>query len=418
MRPRGWRSFPEVRAQAGPILYHGGPILPITKVAAIYWASNRIYTGGPSPGTTGTGSADGSLIGEFLRSLGGSRYFNINTTYYDQVSGGHVVQNVVTYTQFWAANTGVPPADGTPVSFNTIYSKIIEGLNSGALTYDPATVYAVFTAGNTNLGGGFGNAYCAFHGYFSWSSPQGSKVVIYAAQPYANQYPGTCTSNLASPNGDAAADREINTLAHEIEEATTDPQPLTAWFDAQGLENADKCAWDFGITYQRPNGGTANMGIGARHYLIQRNWPVSGGCFDGYGDPTAIGGLVANCGLCNPHLNAVTASGSTITISDNGGHTAALTLTGLTASGGLVATCQLCTPYITAITTTAPNKIKVTDNSGHIGYITLTGGTAAGGLVANCGLCNAKMTAMTGSNTNLIKLSDNGSHNDYIILTD
>jgi hypothetical protein len=60
-------------------------------------------------------------------------------------------------------------------------------------------------------------------------------------------------------------------IAHELEEAVTDPN-LNAWFDRRGQENADKCAWTFGTTYTTSNGGVANVQLGTRDYLIQRNW--------------------------------------------------------------------------------------------------------------------------------------------------
>ena len=59
-------------------------------------------------------------------------------------------------------------------------------------------------------------------------------------------------------------------IAHELEEAVTDPD-LNAWYDSRGAENADKCAWTFGNTYT-VNGAQANMQLGSRHFLIQRNW--------------------------------------------------------------------------------------------------------------------------------------------------
>ena len=65
-------------------------------------------------------------------------------------------------------------------------------------------------------------------------------------------------------------------IAHELEEATTDPD-LNAWYDRRGYENADKCAWTFGTTYTAANGAMANMKLGARDYLIQQNWVNAGG---------------------------------------------------------------------------------------------------------------------------------------------
>jgi len=59
---------------------------------------------------------------------------------------------------------------------------------------------------------------------------------------------------------------------------------LNAWYDRRGFENADKCAWTFGITYTTSNGSTANMNLGGRDFLVQRNWvnAGSGGCLQSW----------------------------------------------------------------------------------------------------------------------------------------
>jgi hypothetical protein len=258
------------------IFYHGGPILYTTNVAAIYWASAPIYAGGPAAGTHGAGGGDNSLVGTFLRTLGGSPYFNINTTYYDG-SSVHV-QNVVNYTQYWANNTSVP-ADGATVTDAQMLSMLQAGIAGGSLTYDRNTVYNIFTAGKVNLGGGFGTQYCAYHGHGTITVGGASVTVLYSAMPYDYAYPAACTSSLKSPNADAGANYEVNTLAHEVEETTTDGLG-NAWYDNRGYENADKCAWTWGTTYTTANGGVANMKIAGVDYLIQRNWvnSGSGGC--------------------------------------------------------------------------------------------------------------------------------------------
>ena len=262
------------------ISYHGGSVLQSgTKVVAIYWASSPIYVGGPAPGTTGSGSADGSLIGTFLRGLGGSSYFNINTTYTD--GAARPIVNSVTYTGFWANNTSVP-ASGQNVSDAQMLAMLSNGFNSHAINYDSQTLYLIFTAGTVNLGGGFGSQYCAYHWNGGVSTPGGSKTALYAAMPYDHAYPGTCDVIGGSPaNGslDPGADAEVNTLGHETEETTTDPFG-TAWFDSRGFENADKCAWTFGSTYKSAAGGVANMKIGGTDFLVQQNWVNAngGGC--------------------------------------------------------------------------------------------------------------------------------------------
>jgi hypothetical protein len=275
------RDFYAKRGGAKPqrstgISYHGGTVItnPATKVVAIYWG-NPGYQSLPSG--TGSGSGDGTLIGSFLRGLGGSPYFNINTTYYN-ASGARVL-NSVTYTSYWnTAGTYAAPSS-SPTDADMI-NVIRSGIGSGKIAYDPQTVYAIFTGSGVNLGGGFGSRYCAYHTHGSLAD---GRVFYYAAMPYNQQYPSGCTSGYTSPNTDVAANSEVNTLAHEIEETTTDPMG-TAWYDNRGYENADKCAWTWGTTSTASNGGVYNMTIGGIRYLVQRNWvnAGTGGCAVSY----------------------------------------------------------------------------------------------------------------------------------------
>jgi hypothetical protein len=256
------------------ISYHGGPLIVspgITKVVAIYWGTSTIYSAQATG--TGAGSADPTLIGSFLRSLGGSPYFNINSTYYNGT--GAKVLNQVGYTGFWSTGTSVAGPSASPTDANMV-SLIQQGIQLGKIAYDANTVYAIFTGNGVNLGGGFGSQYCAYHTHGTTTSG----VVLYAAMPHNQDFPSGCTSQFASPNADVAANSEVNTLAHEIEETTTDKLG-TAWYDNRGFENADKCAWTWGTTKTAPTGGTYNMQLAdGKYYLIQQNWvnAGSGGC--------------------------------------------------------------------------------------------------------------------------------------------
>jgi hypothetical protein len=251
------------------INYHNGPVLMTTKVAAVYWASARIYNGGPTPGTTGAGSADGSLTGYVMAHLGGSPYFNINTTYTN--SAGTAISNSVTYTQFWANNSYSVPSGSTSVSDASMLSMLAYAFNNGKLTYDANTLYNIFTSGTVNLGGGFGTQYCAYHsdGYVTVGGV--SKHVLYSAEPYDWGHSSACSAGYAAANGDAAADAEVSTLSHEIEETTTDPYGTGWWSSTTGEENADMCAWTFGSTFGT-SFGTANITLGTKSFLIQQNW--------------------------------------------------------------------------------------------------------------------------------------------------
>jgi hypothetical protein len=270
---------PAALATGTGITYHGGPVLTqMTKVATVYWATTVIYRGGPTPGTTGPGSADTSLVGYFLNHLGGSPYFNINTTYYD-ASGTHVA-NAITYTQFWANNSYNVPASGASVSDSQMLSMLQYAFNNGKLTYDPGTIYLIFTKGTVNLGGGFGTQYCAYHSWGNATVNGVTRSVLYAAMPDAYAHASACSSGLAPANGDAHADAEVGMIARILDEVATDMNG-NAWYDSSGYENADKCAWTYGSTYTTSYGGVANVHIGSKDFLIPRNWvnSGSGGCY-------------------------------------------------------------------------------------------------------------------------------------------
>lgn len=271
------------------ISYHGGTVLQNgTKVVAIYWGSSTrpVVYSGLGTTETGTGSSDNTLIGAFLRNYSslkdaaaGKTYFNINHTYWGQQGSSVLITPTVTYTGFWntASSAGAPAPSSSPTDADMI-ALVNWGIANGKIAYDPATVYAIFTGNGVNLGGGFGSQYCAYHTHGS----NAKGTFFYAAMPYNQQYPSGCTSGFASPNADKAANSEVNTLAHEIEETTTDNMG-NAWFDNRGYENADKCAWTWGTT-KTANGGTYNQSGGGYYFLIQQNWvnAGSGGCATGY----------------------------------------------------------------------------------------------------------------------------------------
>jgi hypothetical protein len=154
-------------------------------------------------------------------------------------------------------------------------SMLQYAFNNGKLTYDPNTLYAIFTQGTVNLGGGFGTQYCAYHTHGTVTINGVSKTVLYAAMPDDYAKASACSSGYKSPNNDPHADAEVSTLVHETEETTTDLMG-NAWFDSRGYENADKCAWTWGTTYTTSNGGVANVSLGGKDFLIQRNWLNAG----------------------------------------------------------------------------------------------------------------------------------------------
>jgi hypothetical protein len=276
-------------AAAGPppIQYWGGGIIPTQKISLIYYSAHTIYTNGPRPGSAGTGQADGSLIGQYLRNIGGTPYWNINSTYYENgTSGQTYVQNSLEYTSFWAPNKRAPKDDDV-VTDDDMVTIIETGFANGSLQYDPNTLYMVMTGPGVNLGGSFSKnnlQYCAYHSGYWFND--GGPIVQFAAMPYDAdfnpQHPAKgdfiCTYLTRGPNGDLGADATVSGMTHETEETATDPVSLTSppyfagWYDQFHQENADKCAYTYGSTLRRNSRDYWNVAVDGKPFLVQRNW--------------------------------------------------------------------------------------------------------------------------------------------------
>ncbi|MEY2523985.1 MAG: hypothetical protein QOJ66_2550 [Ilumatobacteraceae bacterium] len=237
------------------INYNGGPVMVNTTHAYVIWYGTW------APAKT-------SIITSFLGSVGGSPYFNINTTYYNAVTTR--VQNSVTFTGSTTDNYSQGASNLSDTAIKTI---VANALSSGRLPSDPDGVYFVLTSSDVSKSG-FLTSYCGWHTY----ATIGSTNIKYSfvGDPSGPKVSSCAEQTTSSPNGDIGADAMVSVVAHELEEAVTDPN-LNAWYDNRGYENADKCAWTFGTTYNTTNGSKANMNLGGRDYLVQRNWVNASG---------------------------------------------------------------------------------------------------------------------------------------------
>jgi IPT/TIG domain len=128
------------------------------------------------------------------------------------------------------------------------------------------------------------NSFCAYHGWSApVSNPGANPGYIYAVEPYNPLGSSGCDFG-EDPNGNAA-DITVNTLSHETNEAITDPVGL-GWWDSNGLENGDKCAWNFGDRFGTTGLGQYNQVINGDVYFLQREWSNAlNGCYQ-VGPPT------------------------------------------------------------------------------------------------------------------------------------
>ena len=260
---KGWGQRAPVgqaRGQSGKtrytngINYHSGPIILGTTNVYYIWYGNWI------------GNTTPDILNNLASAIGGSPYYNINTTYYD--SNKKFVSNAVLYKG--AATDGY--SQGTALTDASIKTIVSSQITSGALPLDTNAVYFVLTSADVNETSGFCTQYCGWHTHGSIAGAD----IKYSFVGNPDRCPSACSVQTTSPNGNAGADGMASIIAHELEEAVTDPD-LNAWYDNQGMENADKCAWKFGTTYTTANGALGNMKLGTMDYLIQQNWVNANG---------------------------------------------------------------------------------------------------------------------------------------------
>ncbi|HEV3225272.1 MAG TPA: hypothetical protein VGZ52_00485, partial [Acidimicrobiales bacterium] len=213
-----------------------------------------------------TGSATPSLLTSLLSSIAPSPYFNINTTYTN--GSGTAVTNAVQY----AGSATDSYSRGTSLSDAGVQGVVADAITRG-LPKDTSGVYFVLTSSDVSEASGFLTQYCGWHTHGSISGAD----IKYAFVGDASRNLAACAAQTSvSPNNNVAGDAMASVVAHELEEAVTDPD-LNAWYDSRGYENADKCAWTYGTTYSTANGALANMKLGTLNFLIQRNWVNASG---------------------------------------------------------------------------------------------------------------------------------------------
>src|SRR5205085_2158687 len=147
------------------------------------------------------------------------------------------------------------------------------GLTSQYFLFTPPGVGSCYQ----NPGGNPECAFDVFCAYHSWFGSSGT--ILYAIQPFVKDSPSCDTGE--SPTG-TSADGALNLVSHEHNEIITDPTG-DGWYDDQGEENGDRCAWSFGAL-QGAVDHAFNQVVAGSRYLLQQEWSnADGGCASSYG---------------------------------------------------------------------------------------------------------------------------------------
>ena len=217
---------------AGDMTWHNGTVLVANKTMAIFWGSWG------SPGDIITG------FDSFFSGFGGSGYAGDSTEY---TGSNGQVSSSSTYLGH-VLDTSAPPKRSPSVA--TMVAEACKITNNNP---DPNALYLMYTSNFPRQ-----NSFCAWHSYGNCSN--GAPVQV-ANMPNTTGIAGCDPADTWTTNSQGLASL-ANVTGHELSETITDPRN-GGWYDANGQENGDKCAWVFNHVVTLKNGAL---------FKIQMEW--------------------------------------------------------------------------------------------------------------------------------------------------
>lgn len=296
--------------------YHGGAVMREVRLHALYW----------QPAGTAFPARYRETVDRFLgdaaaASGSGETVFSSNSQYGDVAyrytfAGSEVVTDPFpTRDASCDLNGKSACVTGAQIADRVMAEVDARGWSPGlgdlTLVYLPSDVRVCRYAGVCS-----DQTFCAYHA--AWLAD--TRLYVFAVEPEESTF-GGCHPG-AYPTGVKAADIAINTSAHEINEAVTNPSGGGWWDDSTGEENADICSWQFGT----PLGGSGdtrwNQVLNGNRYWLQGSWSNDGSrCVWTYTGPieprvagfapaaAAVGDTVTITGAALGGVSAVTFNG-------------------------------------------------------------------------------------------------------------
>jgi PKD repeat protein len=308
------RNFDGPPSGGGPLIYHGGPVMHSVTSHVVYWDPNAEFT-----------ATTKAIVSKFFTDVAhdktqATNVFAIDGQYTDATGNAAYAASVGTEATDATAypitgNCVVPgglgvdkgPPYTTCLTDAQLQARLEAYVAKEKLPTGPTEQYflllphKVVTCFASTGGTCSNNVFCAYHSAINPGTPG---EIIYSDIPFTlldsanakgcqnDTHPGT----IQNPNGDTAgndtvtryADVALKYTSHEYVEAATDPLG-DAWWDAEELENGDKCngvsanAEKNGVGYDKnaflPTlGGSAGEGtlfdqsINAHSYYLQSEW--------------------------------------------------------------------------------------------------------------------------------------------------
>ena len=280
-----------------PLTYGGGPVMLQSKFYAIYWGASASFPAGYE-------NTINQYLGDLQVDSGKlTNDYSVSTQYCQDAGANgfsacpagsqHITSENTFVTAF--ADTNVYPSvknegcqgDANPcVSDAQVQTELQSLIKTHAWETDaasaPVAQYLVFFPPGVDSCMGVGdctfsatNGFCGYHGEISNVNSSGN-IAIYSNDPFES---GCDSGNDPSGASSADADGALDTLVHELNESTTDPENGTGWTDTSGNEEGDKCE-NGAINNGLPLGGSAtatpptlyNQVINGHRYYTQTLW--------------------------------------------------------------------------------------------------------------------------------------------------
>jgi hypothetical protein len=198
--------------------YHGGKIMTTANTQSIFWGTSwPSYTGDKFSGIDSfyTGFSNSNYAKTCNEYAGSNGQVGSITSY-----AGHII-------------------DGTAAVGGNSTSQILAEVCKVITSPDPTGngYYPVYTDVKRGNAG-----FCAWH-----SAGTCHGVLVQFAFFFNLDGDSGCDPKDTSGQHSQGLAAIANVSAHELSEARTDPANPGAWYDAQGQENGDKCAWTFNV---------------------------------------------------------------------------------------------------------------------------------------------------------------------------
>jgi hypothetical protein len=221
-----------------PLIDHGGKVLTSSNTWAIYWGDQSAF---PSDLASG--------MEAMLTGFENSSYLDIAAQY---MRGG----GVATRYAGKLIDPSAPPMSA--VSASTLGNEVCKLVPNP----DANDIYIVFTSNAPSHG-----SFCAWHDKATCNGVTFQVAYIPNQALLAGCSPYTRTNLHCNSYSDGTV-TSADSVAHEFMESVTDPL-ITAWYDKQKAEIADKCNFDYQACVVLPGGS----------WQIQSEWSNAiGGC--------------------------------------------------------------------------------------------------------------------------------------------